>query len=319
MRKRFLCMMLVLTVMFGTCSIALAADTRGAATGSGLKSYGKIVYQNGGDKVEIDSGDLYMLADQLDLFKRGITEQLNSMNTYFTTGAEISLSTDADIYVTHTRPSDEDSVDPLSINFDTLLEGVAASQSVSSNVTAYGYPEGTQLYKNADGSLTTDGSGEGAEQISVTAASPDNLSAGTAAWVDGRLILGTGEDNKSCRDDGYKKGLDDGGTGSQKHMTDIIANGNPYVVPENISGAILYIAYPSLRYDGTFDGPSFSTPDGSAVSDVLFWSKACNYGADHAHDYHYCGAMWYIPKLKADTVITVPNGSSASYLFYFTA
>lgn len=196
-RKRFLTMMLVLTVAFGTCGAALAAEEQGTAVKEGLKSYGKITYQDGKDQVVIDSQDFYKLEERINLFKQGVTNQLNEMNTYFTTGEGVSVQTDADIRVAHTAPSGECAVDPVSLDFGTILEGVAASQSVPSDVTAYGYPAGTALYKNADGALTSDSPQKGAEQISVTAASAKNLSAGTAAWVDGKLILGTGEDNKS--------------------------------------------------------------------------------------------------------------------------
>ncbi len=201
MRKSFLSVILILALTFGICGTALAEDSK-RRTGDNLKSYGKIAYQNGSDAVVIDSEDFHMLADRLDLFKQRMAEQLQAMHTYFTAGDGISLQTDTDVHVVHTKPSDENIVNPLEVNFDTLLEGLAASQSVSSDVTDYGYPAGTELYKNAAGALTTDGSEEGAEKISVTAATADNLSAGTAAWVNGSLILGTGGDNQSYFDSG---------------------------------------------------------------------------------------------------------------------
>lgn len=197
MRKRFLIIILVLTVAFGTCGAVRAAEDQGAAVKEGLKSYGKITYQDGKDAVVIDSRDFYKLEERINLFKQGVTDQLNQINTYFTTGEGVSVKTDADVRVAHTAPSGECAVNPISLDFGTILEGVAASQSVPSDVTAYGYPAGTALYKSADGTLTNDGSKKGTEQIGVTAASAKNLSAGTAAWVDGKLILGTGEDNKS--------------------------------------------------------------------------------------------------------------------------
>lgn len=173
MRKKLLSVMMLLALTFGTCGITLAADTKSAATENGLKSHGKIAYRNGNDAVVIDSNDLYVLADRLDLFKRGVADQLNAMNTYFTTGDGIALTTDGEIRVAHTRPSDEELVDPLEADFNTLLEGIAASQSVP--------PE-------------------------LAAASADNLSAGTAAWVNGELCLGTGADNQSSYERGYEEG-----------------------------------------------------------------------------------------------------------------
>ncbi len=205
MRKKFLSFVAVIILTLSVCMTALAEGENGVVppiqehggTAAELKSYGKIVYQKGTDTIKIDSDDLYMLADQIDQVKLDVTDQLEALNTYFSTGEGIVLSTSEDINVVHATPTEEYAVDPLDVNFDTLLEGIAVSQSVSPDVTAYGYPSGTELYKTADGLLTTDGSEKGAEQINVTAATADNLSAGTAAWVNGSLILGTGEDNKS--------------------------------------------------------------------------------------------------------------------------
>ena len=215
MRKKLLSSMVVMTLTLSVCMTALAEGETGATppiqehggTAAELKSYGRIVYQKGTESMKIDSDDLYMLADQIDQVKLDVTDQLEALNTFFSTGEGIVLSTSEDINVVHATPAEEEAVDPLDVNFDTLLEGIAVSQSVSPDVTAYGYPAGTELYKNASGVLTTNGSEKGAEKIDVTAATADNLSAGTAAWVNGNLILGTGGDNKSYHDQGitFKK------------------------------------------------------------------------------------------------------------------
>lgn len=197
MKKKLLSIMMVMALTIGTCGVAVAADTKSGATRNSLKSYGSIEYHNGSDKVVINADDLYMLADQIDQVKLDVTDQLEAMNTYFTAGNGISLNTDQDISVIHSIPSQSDSVNPMSVNFDTLLEGIAASQSVSLDVKDYGYPSETKLFKTSDGSLTTDGSEDGATEISVAAATSDNLSAGTVAWVNGELLLGTGVDNQT--------------------------------------------------------------------------------------------------------------------------
>ena len=197
MKKKILSVMLVMTLLIGICGVAVAADTKVGATRNSLKSYGSIEYRKGDDKVVINADDLYMLADQIDQVKLDVADQLEEMNTYFTAGDGIALSTDKDINVTHSEPSGSDMINPLSVNFDTMLEGIAASQSVSTDVTDYGYSPGTKLYTSADGSLTTDESEEGATQVTITAATAENLSAGTVAWVNGELILGTGGDNKT--------------------------------------------------------------------------------------------------------------------------
>ena len=241
MRKKLLSVTLISALLIGTCSIALAADTKDETTGSGLKSYGRIVYQNGGDAVVIDSEDFHMLADRLDLFKRGVADQLNSINTYFTTEAGLSLKTDEGIRVVHTRPSGESAVDPKEIDFDTLLEGIAASQSVPDDVSS---------------------------------ASADNLTAGTAAWGDGHLMLGTGADNQKFYQNGYDEAykkvsgqvgsvdfLQYGGelstrkddTGYLGPCDISIPNKDVWLLlPGNVSAKAEFTPGPSARTDGTY-------------------------------------------------------------------
>lgn len=226
MRKKGLSAILISVLLFGTCAAVLAAETKGEATGEHLKSHGRIVYQNDGDRVVIDSDDLYMLADRLDLFKRGVADQLNSINTYFTREEGISLKTEPDVHVVHAKPSGESTVDPMGIGFDTLLEGIAASQSVPSDVTA---------------------------------ASVDNLSAGTAAWVNGELLLGTGEDNRRYYQSGYEEGRKTGRpkiTASvkldqdDKHGWDLYLGNQEYVIITGTSNLTTDPA-PVWRYDDT--------------------------------------------------------------------
>lgn len=266
MKKKIVSIILMLALTMGTCSVAAAAEKNGATRDS-LKSYGTIEYQEGNDKVSINSGDLYMLADQIDQVKLGVSDQLGAMNTYFTAGDGISLDTDRQVSITHTRPSKADSVDPVTVNFDTLLEGIAASQSVSSDITAYGYSSDTKLYKKPNGELTDNGSQEGVEQIRVSAATADNLSAGSAAWVNGRLILGTGKDNKAYYDSGYSSGEEsktapsDGfGSGGEENT---IRAGKEYTFPEDMDIGYLYLANGSN--ENYVDAPAVNLVSGQVI------------------------------------------------------
>lgn len=297
MKKKILSFMTVMVLTLSICMTALAEEEIGnvpvqkdSSTAAGLKSYGRIVYQKGTDTVKIDSDDLYMLADQIDQVKLDVTDQLEAMNTYFTAGeGEITLSTSEDINVVHAKPYEEDFVDPLEVNFDTLLEGIAVSQSVSTDVTAYGYPAGTELYKNAEGLLTTDGSGKGSKQISVTAASADDLSAGTAAWVDGHLILGTGEGNKDYYTTGYETGVNKF-MGDSFSISQWLGNGAVYRFNESVE--LCYI----LKYDEAADEDDFprtfplglSAGYSTKITDLFF-----------KHGGHYCTVTvykaWNIP------------------------
>lgn len=199
MKKRLISVALIMVLVLGTYSVALAdGNTSVNATRNSLKSVGNVVYTDGENRVEIHSDDLYMLADKMDSFKECVADQLAQNHTYFSKGSNgTSTVTDSDIKVVHTQPSDDDAVDPVSLDFETIMEGIAASQSIPSDVTEYGYADGTILYKTESGELTTDGTLGNVQQIDISAATPENLSAGSAAWVNGELVLGTGADNNA--------------------------------------------------------------------------------------------------------------------------
>lgn len=230
MKKKIISMTLLLSILFSTCMVAFAEDdnTPYAETAAKLKSSGAIVYQNGTDSVVIDSNDLYILADTLDQFKYSIYSQMAEMNTYLTTeDMGIDLTTSNDIRVAHSAP--EDIVDPLSINFETLVEGMAASQSIPHTPFEYGYEEDVKLYKTTAGLLTTDAS-DGTEMIEIEGSTADNLSAGAEAWVDGELILGTGADNKAFYDQGYINGFNEAMAGVNISYVYHEHQGNPSAV-----------------------------------------------------------------------------------------
>lgn len=315
MMKKILSVMLVLTVTFGTSGAALAAEDQSSDRGVDLKSHGKITYQDDRGEVVIDSQDFYKLEQRINLWKQGVTDQLNTMHTYFTTGEGVSVKTDADVCVAHTQPAGDQAVDPVSLDFGTLLEGIAASQSVPSDVTAYDYPAGTELYINEKGALTQDGSEKGAKKTDITAATADNLSAGTAAWVDGKLVLGTGGDNKSYKEEGYKKGLAEGTTGLNRHAVDLRSS-KSYTVPHDISNAFVFMAYSS--HSAEIGTPYFSTPDGSSVPCSIVMTDYCNHDESHAGNWHLYTSIYYIPKLKANTVVFIPQNCPRGSFIYFT-
>ena len=206
MRKKIVSFMIVLVLFGSVCMAATAEETEHSdlKTASRLKSSGAIVYQEGEDKVRLDAEDLYWIADRLDLFKRASAGHLGEMHTYFTTKESGAALTTDQIYVTHVEPGEEAKVNPLAIHFDTLLEGIAASQSIPAELSEYGYPEGITLYRTKEGMLT-DTFVNGAQKVTVASAAEGNLSAGTAAWVNGELLLRTGADNQSYYQNGYKE------------------------------------------------------------------------------------------------------------------
>ena len=235
MRNKIISLFTVIVLTFSVCSVAMADNISPGTTRNEIKSSGAIVYQDGSDSVVIDADDLYALADKLDSFKAAVADQLATMHTYLTTSNKgVSLASDSSVNVVHAMSQDIAIVDPLLVDFDTLLEGFAASQSIPFSPEEYGYTSDTQFYKSIDGSITTDGTGEDVEQINLAAAVEDNLSAGCAAWVDGKLILGTGADNRAYYNLGYAKGLKESIDGAyisytyHKHV-----NGNNEIVDKN--------------------------------------------------------------------------------------
>lgn len=203
MNKKMAAAVLAAAVAFGACKAVWAEEGNPAATRALLQSGGKVVYQEGGNSVILDSQDLYRIADRLDLFKVGIANQLASMGTYLTKGDGVALQTNDGLKVTHITPTAEYSVDPLSVDFNALLEGVAASQSIPADSAAYGYDAGTGLYQTKEGVLTTAEDEAACGAVQIRPATAENLSAGTAAWVDGHLLLGTGADNKNYYEKGH--------------------------------------------------------------------------------------------------------------------
>jgi hypothetical protein len=208
MKQKLLSVIVVLALTLGPCTVSMASETANATRNS-MKSAGNVIYTDGDNTVEIYSDDLYSIADKLDSFKTSIASQMAAIHTYFSAGnSGQSTVTNNHVRIVHKEPAAVDSIDPLTMDFDTLLEGLAASQSIPTDVTEYGYPSGQKLYKTSSGSLTT--SSSGATQINIAAATASNLSAGTAAWVSGNLILGTGGDHAAYYNSGYNKGYQSG-------------------------------------------------------------------------------------------------------------
>lgn len=203
MNKKTAAVVMAAAVMFGSCKAVWAEESLQTPTRQLLQSDGRIVYQEGNHSVVLDSQDLYRIADRMDLFKLGISRQLASLGTYLTTGEGIPMQTSDVLKVTHVSPAQEYSVDPLTVDFNALLEGVAASQSVPADSSAYGYEMGTTLYQTKEGVLTTVEDEAACAAVQIRPATAENLSAGTAAWVDGHLLLGTGEDNRHYFEQGH--------------------------------------------------------------------------------------------------------------------
>ena len=196
-KKVFISVILIVTLV-GVYGLNAFADTGKRA--SNLKSKGVFSYENG--KVLLDSSDLTYLADEIDLleekYKESIVSSLENISSYY------DISGD----VVHESP--DMSLVATSVPFVSLSAAITNSQEIYNEGNTYTNENGEPYYKAPDGSLTVDSTIEDVEALDISAASADNLSAGTAAWVDGELIIGTGVDNKAYADYWYSKGIADG-------------------------------------------------------------------------------------------------------------
>ena len=296
-------MIVVAAIMVNTCMVAMAADSPGA-TKNGLSSKGVICYQEGQETVVIDANDLYTLADRLDLFKTGVVEQLGAMHTYLSKdSAGVSLVGNDSVYAGHKKPSSQDAVDPVTLDFGTILQGIAASQSIPQEPSAYGLASDTKLYRGKDGKLTTDQT-SGATQISIQAATAANLSAGTAAWVNGELLLGTGEDMAVMYDEKMQSMGSGEGLGSYE-----ISSG--YTLPVDVKSAYAYVVTTNYGSKGDVDGnhagsdPTFTVNGGGRYTQLFAKRYAKN-------NTNVRVALYHVMNAPAGTVITGSNGM----LFY---
>ncbi|MCH5249542.1 MAG: hypothetical protein J1E98_06405 [Lachnospiraceae bacterium] len=142
-----------------------------------LNSKGIVNYDHG--KVIFDASDLVKLADGIDSlnvgYKYEAVNALNKIGTYFKTDGTITYEQTGTILPENVSE----------LTFSDICMGIIKSQSVDH--------------------LADQG---------ILPAITDNLSEGSAAWVDGKLIIGNGNDNKNSYnqgyDDGHAKGYEEG-------------------------------------------------------------------------------------------------------------
>lgn len=178
-----------------------------------ITSDGIIDYAGG--TVILDASDLKYLADEIDMleasYKILTAQALNRIGTYFLPDASLT-------YDSEKAALPEVYAEKLS--FDKIYEGIRNSQSVAhlaakqalnnAGEALYYASEEAQNDKRLD-NVTTNANDY---PLMIQAACADNLSAGTAAWVNGKLIIGNGADNQAY----YNKGHDTGSKEAVKHL-----------------------------------------------------------------------------------------------------
>ena len=181
------------------CALAAAGIAKADHTGrraDKLNSKGIMKYSD--DKEVIDSSDLTYLADEIDTlennYKIEVLSALNGIGTFIKDDGSVTH---------HTTPADSNGA---LYAFKVLTSAIHESQSSG---TAIADLSGDTYFKTAGGRLITGSSGAdtaGAEAVGLSAASADDMSAGTVAYIDGKMLLGTGADNEAYYNIGYADG-----------------------------------------------------------------------------------------------------------------
>ena len=202
--KDFSALIVILLICVSIVGGSVLAEDGEYNRSSHIASKGVFEYSN--NTVVLDSSDLTYLADEIDdlerAYKSATMEALNQISTFY-------ASTDGDI--SHDHDDNNVSSDTAAeLSFNDLYQGILKSQSVDhlANVQAEDADSNPLYYADQSASesnnliaTTTDPNDYPLLIQPVTA---NNITAGTAAWVDGDLIIGNGADNKAYYDKGYE-------------------------------------------------------------------------------------------------------------------
>ena len=169
--KRVLATVTTLTLLAGTTLSALASGDGIRSDGTPWLSTGDVSYQNANG----NQSSLFARED-LDYLDDRITDLENTTNN-----GKAEVASAINSYGYH-----KDSAVDSNASYSDLASAIKTSQQIPTDHTFAGVKPGE----------TDETSG------TISAATADNLSLGTAAWVDGELIVGTGADNNSY----YSKG-----------------------------------------------------------------------------------------------------------------
>lgn len=161
-----------------------------------IHSRGAIDYDNG--KIVINADDLVTLANEMDrleeTYKTGIADALAQIGTYIQQDGSLSHESRGDI-------------NPCGIKFGTFILGILQSQSVRHLADAQASDtKGPVYYKYETNNILEVTREDTGMPVYIMPATAHNLTAQTAAWVDGRCLDGNGSDNYYF----YQKGFIEG-------------------------------------------------------------------------------------------------------------
>lgn len=202
-KLQFFILAVVCVLVVGTPLVVLADNV---SRRSKIKSKGKIDFGEG--KIVVDSADLIYLADEMDsletTYKATTVDALNSIGTYFRSDGTIT-------YEAGKNEADTEE-EKAALSFANIKNGIVMSQSVASlsGIQAVDKSGNKLFYLNQSSATnksllqtTINNTGYPVVYQPITA---DNLTAGTAAWVNGKLIKGNGKDNESSYVQGFLDG-----------------------------------------------------------------------------------------------------------------
>lgn len=187
---------MIAAVVICVCSIGRSAYASSEHRRDEIASRGAINYDD--DRVVIDAADLVTLADEMDKleisYKDNITDALANIGSYVRQDGSISHESRTDINVRQ-------------VAFRCLVNAVLQSQSVAHLAdTQASDTKGLIYYKSEKNNILEVTGSDTGMPVYIVPATEDNLTAQTAAWVNGRSLTGTGSDNHYF----YQKGFIEG-------------------------------------------------------------------------------------------------------------
>ena len=175
-----------------------------------IQSKGNLSFEQG--QVYITANDFLYLADKIDAlektYKTTLIDTLNQINVYFRNDGSL-------VYDSSLNEIDTEE-EKGKLSFEYIKKGILLSQSIESVYQTQATDwNGNLLYyvseeaknNNEYLNITTTDTGY---PLYYREASVGNLSAGYAAWVNGVLLKGTGEDNHVSWNNGYNEGYTKG-------------------------------------------------------------------------------------------------------------
>ena len=175
-----------------------------------IKSKGNLSFEQG--QVFITANDFVYLADKIDAlektYKITLVDTLNQINVYFRSDGGV-------VYDSSLNEIDAED-EKGKFSFEYIKKGILLSQSIESVYQTQAVDSnGNPLYYMSEEAKNNN------EYLNITTidtgyplyyreASVGNLSAGYAAWINGVLLKGTGEDNHISWNNGYKEGYTQG-------------------------------------------------------------------------------------------------------------